>query len=54
MALNYSKRDLTQTCWKILMIRIIKYWAALPGRLGSLQCCGLVGAGEQYRLILQI
>ena len=50
--LNYSKRHLMQTCWKILMMRIIKYGAALPGRLGNLQCYGLVGAGELYRLIL--
>lgn len=52
MDLNYSKRDLMQTCWKILMMRIIKHWAALSGRLGNLQCYGLVGAGELYRLIL--
>jgi len=50
--LNYCKRDLMQTCWKILMVGIVKHWAALPGRLGNPQHYGLLGAGELHRLIL--
>lgn len=53
MDLNYSERDLMWTCWKILMMSIIKHWVALPGMLGSLQHFGVVGAGELYRQTLQ-
>lgn len=52
MDLNYSKKDLMQTCFKNLKIIIIKHWTALPGRPENLQNYGLVGGGELHRLIL--